>query len=1136
MWSRPAVWPGDGGYIYVVPNGAPMRAFRFGSQSNDAPTFTETGATGDPFGYTSGSPIVTADGTNSGTALVWVLFSTGAYGAGQLRAYDAVPDAGQHLVLRYQDSYGTGAKFSSPGVGDGRIYVGSGDGAVLAYGAPLTAAITAPAVVFGQVVVGTTATATVTMTANRSVTITALAVPAAPFAVGTLSQPLPATLASGATLTFPVTFNPVAAKMYAASLAVSTSAGPAAVSLAGVGQAAAPVLTISNSMLSFGGVPRGATATVNVLLTNAGSQSLSFTGFTAPASPFSVTGLPPVGSALAPGASLAVTAVFSPTANGAYGDSFAATSTGGPVSLAMTGNAGDPPVMVVAPSTLTFLGPVGASQAQSFTVANTGGTPLTITKSKPPARGAFVAQSALDEGTVIPAGQSRTETIAFTPTATGTFSDQWIITGNDSSGVQVVNLSGTAVTGGDGLLATYFDQMNLTGNTVVRVDPTVNFLWGAGSPAAAIPVDRFSARWTGQVQAVFSETYTFYTLSDDGIRLWVNGQVVVDNWTDHGATENSGSVTLFAGHLYDMRLEFYENCCDAEAILSWSSPSTPKQVVPQAFLFSGAASGGTGSGGATVDAGGTGGAGGTSGGAGGISGGAGTGGAPVATGSGDGLSATYFSQPNFGGQAVTRIDPTVNFLWGAGSPDPRIPVDNFSARWVGQVQPSFSETYTFFTFSDDGVRLWVNGQPVINNWTDHAGTENAGSITLSAGQRYDLKMEFYENCCDADAVLSWSSLSTPKQVVPQSALFSGSGGGVGGNGGTSMGGGSGAGGGAGVIADAGATVDAAPPAADAAPPSTVGSGLSATYFTQKTLTGNTVARVDSTVNFNWGNGSPDPQIPVDNFSARWTGQVKAPASGTFTFFTVSDDGVRLWVGGQLVIDNWTDHAPTENSGLFAMASGQAYDVRMEFYENAGGAEATLSWSGPSTPKQIIPSTALFPTFAPPTDGGTVDAAVDGGAAAVDAVKTAPPVGAGDGLLGTYFSQKTLAGSTIVRVDPTVNFNWGAGSPDPRMAVDNLSVRWTGQVQAAFSEPCTFYTTSDDGVRLWVNGVLLVDDWTDHGALEDAGTISLIAGTRYDLLMEFYENAGDAIATLSWSSPSVSKQIIPQAALYSGVAP
>lgn len=139
-----------------------------------------------------------------------------------------------------------------------------------------------------------------------------------------------------------------------------------------------------------------------------------------------------------------------------------------------------------------------------------------------------------------------------------------------------------------------------------------------------------------------------------------------------------------------------------------------------------------------------------------------------------------------------------------------------------------------------------------------------------------------------------------------------------------------------------------------------GTGLHADYFNNQTLTAPAVlSRTDGTVNFNWANGSPGSGIGVDHFSARWSGQVEALFSQTYTFFTTSDDGVRLWVNGVQLINNWTDHGPTENSGTIALVAGQKYDIKLEFYENGGGATATLSWSSASQPKQIIPASQLY---------------------------------------------------------------------------------------------------------------------------------------------------------------------------------
>jgi glucose/arabinose dehydrogenase len=145
---------------------------------------------------------------------------------------------------------------------------------------------------------------------------------------------------------------------------------------------------------------------------------------------------------------------------------------------------------------------------------------------------------------------------------------------------------------------------------------------------------------------------------------------------------------------------------------------------------------------------------------------------PSAIASGDGLSATYFNNMDFTGTTVTRIDPRIDFNWGVGSPDSNIAPYSYSARWTGQVKADHSETYTFYTRSDDGARLWVNGQLLIDKWIDQAATEYSGSITLVAGQKYDIKMEYYQNGGGSSARLQWSSASTPKTTIPQANLFS----------------------------------------------------------------------------------------------------------------------------------------------------------------------------------------------------------------------------------------------------------------------------------------------------------------------------------------------------------------------------
>ena len=136
-----------------------------------------------------------------------------------------------------------------------------------------------------------------------------------------------------------------------------------------------------------------------------------------------------------------------------------------------------------------------------------------------------------------------------------------------------------------GLLAQYYDNMDFTGTEIVRTDSTVDFNWGNAAPDASIAADTYTTRWTGQVVPLYSQTYTFYTQSDDGVRLWVNDQLVVDNWTDHGSVENSGTIALTAGQKYPIKMEYYENGGSAVAQLSWSSSSQAKQIIPSSQLI-----------------------------------------------------------------------------------------------------------------------------------------------------------------------------------------------------------------------------------------------------------------------------------------------------------------------------------------------------------------------------------------------------------------------------------------------------------------------------------------------------------------------------------------------------------------------
>jgi len=119
---------------------------------------------------------------------------------------------------------------------------------------------------------------------------------------------------------------------------------------------------------------------------------------------------------------------------------------------------------------------------------------------------------------------------------------------------------------------------------------------------------------------------------------------------------------------------------------------------------------------------------------------------------------------------TTEIVPEINWNWGEGSPNPLVNNDDFVCRFTGEVEAAFTETYTFCVTTDDGQRLWVDGQPIIDMWVQQGMVEHRGTIDLVAGQRYSIELWMYEHGGGAGCELRWLSPSTPKQIIPQAAL------------------------------------------------------------------------------------------------------------------------------------------------------------------------------------------------------------------------------------------------------------------------------------------------------------------------------------------------------------------------------
>lgn len=459
VWARPGVWPGEGGWLYIPTassgttaggSAGNLRVYQYGVSGTGAPALALQGTSGDAFGFSSSSPVVTSDGTTAGSALVWIVWAPNASGSGaQLRAYDPVPVSGEP-VLRWSAQIGTSAKFAPPGVGAGRLYVGTRDGHVLGFGSPVTPALSAPATAFGTTTDGESSQRTVTLTANEALTITKLQSSSSQFELGAPAPALPATLAAGETLQVPVTFRPTGTGPLAATLEASTtSAGAFSFSLSGTGQAAAAKLEASPTVLTFGGTPIGERLASTATFRNVGGTALTIEAVHAPAAPFALEGAPTAGATIQPGGALTVTVTFDPETTGRFEGQLVLQTSAGTGTVVLSGSGGTRGQLRITSETNDF-GQVtlGQSASRTFTVQNIGGTTVAITKSKPPSGGDFAATSTLAEGSTIAPGETVEETVAFTPTTLGQQNSDWLINGDDGTGLHTVQFSGVGVAPG----------------------------------------------------------------------------------------------------------------------------------------------------------------------------------------------------------------------------------------------------------------------------------------------------------------------------------------------------------------------------------------------------------------------------------------------------------------------------------------------------------------------------------------------------------------------------------------------------------------------------------------------------------------------------------------------------------------
>ena len=529
----------------------------------------------------------------------------------------------------------------------------------------------------------------------------------------------------------------------------------------------------------------------------------------------------------------------------------------------------------------------------------------------------------------------------------------------------------------------YFNNTTLAGTPVlVRADPDINFRWGTGSPGPGIPNDRFSVRWTRYIYFPDDGVYRFTLTSDDGARLFIDDQMAIDAWYDHEAKTFVVDRSLRAGH-HLLKLEYYDNVGDAQVQLKWETVSKQEP--------------------ATTD-----------------------------------WQGEYFNNRELLGDPVlVRSDRAIDFDWGSSSPQPGVVnSDNFSVRWTRTLNlPNGS--YRFRATVDDGVRVYVNNQLVIDQWrTGPAATFTSPDIVLSG--RTNLRVDYFDATDLARVQVVYERGGGPQPT-----------------------------------------------------PTPIFTAWKGEYYNNTSLAGQpSLVRNDANVDFNWGFNSPAPgTVNSDDFSVRWTRTLNFQP-GNYRFKITVDDGARLWVNNALIIDQWRQGAAAEFTSDIYLPGG-ALPIRLEFVEYKENALIQLTWT-------MIGG------------GGSSGGGSSGGSDnSGDEAKEIKPRSR---WVGEYFSNPDLAGAPVfVREDKQIDFDWGTGSPRSDIPADNFSVRWTNTFPLD-GGLYRFTTETDDGVRLYVDGKLVIDKWRLQPVTKYSAEVRLNKG-QHTVVMEYQERGDRAVARL-----------------------
>ena len=303
----------------------------------------------------------------------------------------------------------------------------------------------------------------------------------------------------------------------------------------------------------------------------------------------------------------------------------------------------------------------------------------------------------------------------------------------------------------NGILGEYYDEAELQNSSALRlrrIDPSVNFNFGYDAPDPSMEPETFSIRWTGYIKPSVSGNYTFKTYSDDGVRVFIEEDSVINNW-GHLSLAFSVSDTpvyLEGGTYYPITVEYQQLPLYAGVFLFWQSESVPMSLIPEANYFvleETYNSYSTAQYYNTLDR------------------------------SGEGFRSTFYEVDQNGNTSPTPGNETIGqvyYEWGGEAPD-GISTDAFYGEVNGYLEAKFTEDVTLVFSVDDSVKVWLDDVLVINEWGWNSREDFTYTFSATAGERYKIDIEYMERGLGATLIMGWRGIALGAETVPIEYMY-----------------------------------------------------------------------------------------------------------------------------------------------------------------------------------------------------------------------------------------------------------------------------------------------------------------------------------------------------------------------------